>query len=95
MLVVILHPLASVACIVKLFAVSPVNTPFVFDVPVGNKEYVIMPLPPEALIEIVASEAPLHCTLVLLTDVQSTGVGCVIRTVVLVVHPFASLACMV
>ena len=71
----ILHPLASVALMVYVFAFNPLNDPFVLVIPDGKIVYVMIPVPPEAKVLILPSEFPKQFTLILLVDNHTNCVG--------------------
>ena len=71
----ILHTLASVALMVYVFAFNPLNDPFVLVIPDGKIVYVMIPVPPEAIVFMLPSELPKQFTLILLVDDHTSCVG--------------------
>ena len=74
---------------------SDVKFPVVLLEPVGVSVYVLVPVPPFTNEVMLALFPPKHKTFVDVTLVQVSCEGCVIFTVVEMLHPFASLAIMV
>ena len=74
---------------------SEVKFPVVLLAPVGVSVYVLVPVPPLAVAFIVALFPPKHKTFVDVMLVHVSCVGCVIFTVVEILHPLTSLAVMV
>ena len=74
---------------------SEVKFPVVLLAPLGVKVYVLVPVPPFTNEVVLALVPPKHKTFVDVTLVHVSCVGCVIFTVVEILHPFASLAIMV